>query len=49
MPLAVIMGVPWNDCGKVASLIGKKLIINEFLSFADLGAMTKSGELQVGE
>lgn len=46
MPLAVVMGVPWEDCGKVASLIGKKLIINEFLSFADLGAMTKSGELQ---
>ncbi|XP_033747083.1 solute carrier family 28 member 3-like [Pecten maximus] len=45
MPLAFVMGVRWQDCGKVAKLIGKKLFINEFLSFADLGTMIKNKEL----
>ncbi|OWF53707.1 solute carrier family 28 member 3-like [Mizuhopecten yessoensis] len=45
MPLALVMGVRWQDCGKVAKLIGKKIFINEFLSFADLGQMIKNDEL----
>ncbi|XP_069135113.1 solute carrier family 28 member 3-like [Argopecten irradians] len=45
MPLALVMGVRWKDCDKVAKLIGKKLFINEFLSFADLGAMIQNNEL----
>ncbi|XP_060072675.1 solute carrier family 28 member 3-like [Ylistrum balloti] len=45
MPLALVMGVRWEDCGKVAELIGKKIFINEFLSFADLGKMIKNDEI----
>lgn len=45
MPLALVMGVRWQDCGKVAELIGKKIFINEFLSFADLGTMIKNDEI----
>ncbi|KAK3587596.1 hypothetical protein CHS0354_032797 [Potamilus streckersoni] len=43
MPLSRVMGVAWEDCHIVGWLIGKKLILNEFLSFADLGQMIKDG------
>lgn len=35
-PIAWIIGVPWNDCFAVGSLLGKKLIINEFVAYLDL-------------
>jgi CNT family concentrative nucleoside transporter len=38
-PLAWIMGVPWEDCGKVGMLLGKKTVLNEFLAYMDLVAM----------
>ncbi|KAL3857988.1 hypothetical protein ACJMK2_012607 [Sinanodonta woodiana] len=42
-PLSRVMGVAWEDCNFVASLIGKKLVLNEFLSFADLGQKIRDG------
>jgi CNT family concentrative nucleoside transporter len=35
-PVAWIIGVPWHDCLAVGSLLGKKLIINEFVAYLDL-------------
>ncbi len=35
-PLAYVMGVPWADASQVGSLFGKKLIVNEFVAYADL-------------
>ncbi len=35
-PIAWAMGVPTADIGKVATLMGKKLTINEFVAFFDL-------------
>ncbi|OFZ17175.1 MAG: Na+ dependent nucleoside transporter domain-containing protein [Bdellovibrionales bacterium GWA2_49_15] len=35
-PVAWILGVPWNDCIAVGSLLGKKLILNEFVAYLDL-------------
>ncbi len=35
-PVAFIMGVPWADCQVVGSLLGKKLILNEFVAYLDL-------------
>ena len=35
-PLAYVMGVPWADANEVGSLFGKKLIVNEFVAYADL-------------
>ncbi|EQC49972.1 nucleoside transporter, NupC family [Bacteriovorax sp. BSW11_IV] len=35
-PVAWIMGVPWADCMTVGSLLGKKLILNEFVAYLDL-------------
>ena len=35
-PLAYVMGVPWADASQVGSLFGKKLLVNEFVAYADL-------------
>ena len=35
-PVAWIMGVPIADCYDVAILLGKKIILNEFLAYLDL-------------
>lgn len=36
MPLAYLMGVDWDDCGKVGELIGIKIFVNEFLAYGEL-------------
>lgn len=38
-PLALFMGVAWEDAQVVGMLIGKKTILNEFLAYQDLSAM----------
>jgi len=35
-PLAFVMGVPPADCAAVASLLGEKLILNEFVAYVHL-------------
>ncbi len=35
-PIAWLMGVPWQDCGQVGVLLGKKTALNEFIAYADL-------------
>ncbi len=35
-PAAWIMGVPWEECGQVGILLGKKTILNEFIAYLDL-------------
>ena len=35
-PFAWLMGVPITDCYNVGALLGKKLILNEFLAYLDL-------------
>jgi CNT family concentrative nucleoside transporter len=35
-PLAWVLGVEWNDAQAVGMLLGKKLVLNEFLAYADL-------------
>ncbi|OAD55339.1 Solute carrier family 28 member 3 [Eufriesea mexicana] len=37
MPLSWIMGVPWDKCEDVATLIGLKTVINEFVAYEMLG------------
>lgn len=41
-PLAWMMGVPWDDCLKVGSLLGVKTVVNEFVAYLDLSEMVKS-------
>jgi concentrative nucleoside transporter, CNT family len=41
-PIAWVMGVPWHDSGVVGSLLGERMVINEFIAYADLGPMKGS-------
>lgn len=34
-PVAFLLGVPWNETHIAGSLIGQKLVLNEFIAFAD--------------
>lgn len=38
-PVAWILGVPWQDAGKIGSLLGTRLITNEMVAFQELGPM----------
>ncbi len=38
-PLALVMGVAWEDCLEVGMLLGKKTVLNEFLAYMDLVEM----------
>ena len=35
-PIAWLIGVPWEDAGTVGSLIGQKVVINEFVAYLQL-------------
>ncbi len=35
-PIAFVIGVPWHDAVTVGSLIGEKIVINEFIAYMDL-------------
>jgi CNT family concentrative nucleoside transporter len=41
-PIAWVMGVPWHDSGVVGSLLGERMVINEFIAYADLGSLKAS-------
>ncbi len=38
-PLAWLMGVPWAECGTIGSLVGQKLVLNEFVAYSELTKM----------
>ena len=44
-PLAWLLGVPWDQAILVGGAIGQKLAFNEFLAYANLSPVLKSGEL----
>lgn len=44
-PLAWVMGVPWDEAGKVGSLLGVKTVLNEFVAYVELEKMIAAGEL----
>jgi len=44
-PIAWLVGVPWNDAIAVGSLLGKKLILNEFVAYLDLQALIEAGTI----
>jgi CNT family concentrative nucleoside transporter len=54
-PLAWVIGTPWHDAQVVGSLIGQKIVINEFVAYLQLGdivngkvagvALTEQGRL----
>jgi CNT family concentrative nucleoside transporter len=38
-PVAWLLGVSWKDAGTVGNLLGTRLVLNEFVSFLQLGPM----------
>lgn len=44
-PLALVMGVPWEEAGKVGTLLGQKLIVTEFIAYLEMTKLTAAGEL----
>jgi CNT family concentrative nucleoside transporter len=41
-PVAWLLGVTWKDCATVGNLLGTRLILNEFVAFADLGNVSST-------
>jgi CNT family concentrative nucleoside transporter len=41
-PLAFVMGVPWDEAGRVGSLFGQKLVLNEFVAYLELSKLQAS-------
>lgn len=35
-PVAWVIGVPWEDCFTVGAILGKKIVLNEFVGYLDL-------------
>ena len=46
-PLAFLIGVPVAEVPAVASMLGKKLILNEFVAYLDLAALKTEGALSL--
>jgi CNT family concentrative nucleoside transporter len=44
-PIAWATGVDWSDTLLVGSLLGKKVVVNEFVAYIDLGEMIRAGML----
>ncbi|MBE2279359.1 MAG: NupC/NupG family nucleoside CNT transporter [Ignavibacteriaceae bacterium] len=42
-PLAFAIGVPWDQALNFGSLLGTKIVLNEFVAFIDLGNMVENG------
>ena len=40
-PFAWLMGAPWKDCSVFGRLLGERILLNEFFSYADLTNMIK--------
>ena len=41
-PVAWSLGVPWKDAAVVGNLLGTRMVLNEFIAFAQLGALKES-------
>ncbi len=41
-PLAFLIGVPWSEAVQVGQLLGKKLVLNEFVAYLDLATSGSS-------
>lgn len=44
-PLALAMGVSWQDAVPVGSLLGVKTVLNEFIAYHDLGDLIRAGNI----
>jgi concentrative nucleoside transporter, CNT family len=42
-PLAWVMGVPWQDAATIGSLMGVKMVLNEFVAYLQLSSILSGG------
>lgn len=43
--VGIAIGVPWQDAFNFGSLLGTKIVLNEFVAYLDLAAMLKAGTM----
>lgn len=43
-PVAFLLGVPWSEAVVAGAMIGKKIILNEFVAYSDFSAYLKSAQ-----
>jgi CNT family concentrative nucleoside transporter len=41
-PVAWLIGIPWHDAATIGNLLGTRMVLNEFVAFAQLGTMKGS-------
>jgi concentrative nucleoside transporter, CNT family len=41
-PVAWLIGIPWRDAGTIGNLLGTRMVLNEFVAFAQLGTLKGS-------
>lgn len=41
-PFAWLMGIPWKDCLSIGSILGERIVLNEFISYLNLSQMMKT-------
>ncbi len=41
-PVAWSLGVPWRDAATIGNLLGTRMVLNEFIAFANLGALKET-------
>ncbi|HEY1049875.1 MAG TPA: nucleoside transporter C-terminal domain-containing protein, partial [Prosthecobacter sp.] len=44
-PFAWLMGMPWQDCGRVGALLGERIVLNEFFAYMDLSRETANAAI----
>ena len=47
IPLAYVLGIPYEDCENVASVIAAKTVMNEFVAYERLGKLKLAGAISV--
>lgn len=45
-PVAWVIGVPWSDAMQVGSLLGTKVVLNEFVAYLGMAALVGEGALE---
>jgi len=48
-PLALVMGIPWDEAFVVGRLLGEKIVLTEFIAFGNLGAIINGDTPQLSE
>ncbi len=48
-PLAYLIGTPWSEAQVAGSLIGQKIVVNEFVAYADYTKMMADGGLVLSD